>query len=108
MAQESAPGREQAPHKMERDLRSGRCQMCDKRRVPTPDLERITMPCALLYGTDDRSASREPLAQLLERDARLTHLEVPGTHHPPERQPERPAEALRQVLARSSTPASEG
>lgn len=66
-----------------------------------PDLERITMPCTLLYGADDQSASHEPLAQLLARNAQLTHVEVPGTHQLPARQPQRVAEVLRQVLAQS-------
>lgn len=66
-----------------------------------PDLERVSMPCTLLYGADDQSASREPLAQLLRRNARLTHVEVPGTHHLPARQPERVADVLRQVLGQS-------
>ena len=66
-----------------------------------PDLERITMPCTLLYGADDHSASREPLAQLLRHNARLTHVEVPGTHHLPARQPERVADVLRHVLGQS-------
>ena len=73
-----------------------------------PDLERITMPCTLVYGADDQSASRERLAQLLGRNGQLTHVEVPGTHQLPARQPERVADVLRQVLAQSSAGTRDG
>lgn len=67
-----------------------------------PDLERLSIPCTLLYGEQDRSASRAPLPALLRRNRLLTHVEVAGgTHHLPARQPERVAEVLRRVLAES-------
>jgi pimeloyl-ACP methyl ester carboxylesterase len=65
-----------------------------------PDLEQLAVPCTLLYGADDSVASRNRLAELLRRNARLTHLTVPGTHHLPVRQPERVADALSQLLGR--------
>ena len=65
-----------------------------------PDLERLSIPCTLLYGEQDRSASRATLPALLRRNRLLTHVEVPGgTHHLPARQPDRVAEVLRRVLA---------
>lgn len=64
-----------------------------------PDLEQLIRPCTLLYGAQDASAAREPLAALLRGNARLTHVEVPGTHHLPARQPERIAEVLATLLS---------
>ena len=67
-----------------------------------PDLERLTVPCALLYGEQDQSASRTALPALLERHDLLSHVEVAGgTHHLPARQPDLIAEVLRRVLAES-------
>ena len=64
-----------------------------------PDLEQLSIPCTLLYGTKDQSASREALQGLLLRNSCLDHVELPGTHHLPARQPERVAEILRGLLA---------
>ena len=73
-----------------------------------PDLEHVSMPCTLLYGSQDRSASRGSLAALLQSNAQLAHVEVSGTHQLPARQPDRVADVLRRVLAQSSATTPDG
>ena len=55
-----------------------------------PDLARVTVPCTLLHGVDDRSAARSALPELLRRNPRLRARE--GARHPP---PARPAAGAR-------------
>jgi pimeloyl-ACP methyl ester carboxylesterase len=64
-----------------------------------PDVARLSMPCTLLYGAQDTTASRQPLGALLARNCTLRHVEVAGGHHLPVQDPRAVADVLGQVLA---------
>jgi pimeloyl-ACP methyl ester carboxylesterase len=63
-----------------------------------PDLERLSMPCTLLYGARDTTASRQPLAALVAGNCALRHVEAAGGHHLPVQDPRSVADVLEQVL----------
>ena len=64
-----------------------------------PDLEQLALPCVLLYGDQDTTASKQPLATLTVCNPALRHVEVAGGHHVPVQAPHRVAGVLEQVLA---------
>ncbi|MEX2290362.1 MAG: alpha/beta hydrolase [Mycobacteriales bacterium] len=68
-----------------------------------PLLGTLTMPCTLLYGTDDTTAYRPPTHRLQQLNPRLRVLEAPGGHHIAVRDPAVVAEALGSVLATPPT-----
>lgn len=68
------------------------------------DLTDISVPCTLLYGRSDRTASTGPLPELLHRNSLLRHLQVEGGHHLPAQAPKVVADALGQVLGQLPRP----
>jgi pimeloyl-ACP methyl ester carboxylesterase len=72
-----------------------------------PDLERLSVPCTLLYGAQDTTVSRQPLTALLASNSALRHVEVAGGHHLPVQDPRALADVLEQVLAKASGRGSE-
>ena len=63
-----------------------------------PLLAALTMPCTLLYGTDDTTAYRPPTHRLDQLNSRLRVLEIAGGHHVAVQDPAVVAEALSDVL----------
>jgi pimeloyl-ACP methyl ester carboxylesterase len=68
-----------------------------------PQLGALTMPCTLLYGTDDTTAYRPPADRLQQLNPRLRVLEAPGGHHVAVQNPAVVADALGNVLATPPT-----
>jgi pimeloyl-ACP methyl ester carboxylesterase len=68
-----------------------------------PLLGALTMPCTVLYGTDDTTACRPPTHRLHQLNPRLRVLETPGGHHVAVQDPAVVADVLRAVLATPPT-----
>jgi pimeloyl-ACP methyl ester carboxylesterase len=64
-----------------------------------PDLERVSMPCTLLYGAQDTTAARDPLAALVAGNSAVRHVELADGHHLPAQDPRAVTDQLEQVLA---------
>lgn len=64
-----------------------------------PLISSLRMPCTLLYGVDDSTASRPSSQRLRQLNRRLRVLQVSGGHHVAVQDPHVVAEALREVLA---------
>lgn len=69
-----------------------------------PDLMNMAVPCTLLYGRSDRTASTGPLPELLHRNPLLRHVQVDGGHHLPAQAPRVVADALGQMLGQPPRP----
>lgn len=65
-----------------------------------PDLAATDVPCTLVYGRTDRTASHAPLPGLLAANPALRAVELPGGHHLPAQDPARIAQLLTAQLAR--------
>jgi pimeloyl-ACP methyl ester carboxylesterase len=68
-----------------------------------PLLAALTMPCTLLYGTDDTTAYRSPTDRLQQLNPRLRVLEASGDHHVTVQDPAVVAAVLSEVLAGTAT-----
>lgn len=64
-----------------------------------PDLREVAVPCTLLHGWEDRTASRRPLPDLVDDSPLLRAVEVAGDHHVAVRRPQVVADALGELLA---------
>jgi pimeloyl-ACP methyl ester carboxylesterase len=64
-----------------------------------PVLGTLQMPCTLLYGTEDKTATRRSVSELLAINPYLDAVETKGGHQVAVQAPQRVAQVLRDVLS---------